>query len=70
MSHSRVEHPGESPLDWLQDPLGEGGKLEGVWDMHITIVKVDFNYIILGRETEMEGEERDEREGKIRESKE
>ena len=61
MSHSRVEHPGESPLDWLQDPPGEGGELEGVWDMHITIVKIDFNYVILGRETEMEGEERDER---------
>ena len=52
MSHSRVKHPGESPLDWLQDLHRKGWELEGVWDMHITIVKVDFNYIILTTETE------------------
>lgn len=55
MSHSRVKHPGESPLDWLQDLHGEGWELEGVWDMHITIVKVDFNYIILTTERWREG---------------
>ena len=52
MSCSRVKHPGESPLDWLQDLPREGRELEGIWDMHITIVKVDFNYVILTTERE------------------
>lgn len=49
MTHSRVEHPGQCPLHWLQDLLGEHGESEGVWNTDLAIVEVNFNYVILGR---------------------
>jgi len=50
VTHSRVEHPGQCPLHWLQDFLREHGEAERVWNTDLAIVEVNFNYVILGKD--------------------